>query len=384
MHLSLETENKNTAAQRAADIYISLRANGWEQTLQKFRKTKAEKQVDVTVGEFLQAVRKNCRMEDRTRTGYETCLRRIVSDVFKIQGDRYDYRAGGRDAWIQKVEARKLAELTPEKVKQWQIKFLNDADPDPISQRRAKVSCNTALRQAKSLFSAKVLAALETIVELPTPLPFSKVEYSERQSLKYQGGLDIEALVGCAESELAESSPEQFKIFLLGCMAGLRRREIDLLEWSSFHWDAQEIEIKATRYFQAKSEDSYGKVQVEPELIEAFRGYRARSSGDFVIESDRPAKLASWNRYRCQPHFKALIAWLRAKGIEDDKPIHTLRKEFGSAINAHGNIHAASAALRHADIGITAQFYADKRERVTTGFGRHLKPTNVVRMEGVA
>ena len=77
-----------------------------------------------------------------------------------------------------------------------------------------------------------------------------------------------------------------------------------------------------------------------------------------------------------------MIAWLREHGVQDGKPTHTLKKEFGSAVNAHGNIQAASAALRHADIGITAQFYTDKRERVTTGFGRHLKPTNVVPMEG--
>jgi len=40
-------------------------------------------------------------------------------------------------------------------------------------------------------------------------------------------------------------------------------------------------------------------------------------------------------------------------------------------------------ALRHADIGITAQFYADSRKRVTTEFGRLLKsaPPNVVSID---
>jgi hypothetical protein len=64
--------------------------------------------------------------------------------------------------------------------------------------------------------------------------PFSKVKYSERQNLKYQSDVDIDQLIQDAESELAVSAPEEYKIFLLGCMAGLRRREIDLLEWSSF------------------------------------------------------------------------------------------------------------------------------------------------------
>jgi hypothetical protein len=56
-----------------------------------------------------------------------------------------------------------------------------------------------------------------------------------------------------------------------------------------------------------------------------------------------------------------LTGWLRDHGIEVDKPIHVLRKEFGSRINPKCDIHAASMALWHADIGITAQFYADSR-----------------------
>jgi integrase len=337
----------------------------------------------LALGEFLQAVRENCSMENGTRTGYETCLRRIVSDIFKIDGQRHDWRAGGRQAWIAKVHAVKLAKLTPEKVQQWQIAFLTGAKSDPLSQRRAKTSCNTTLRQAKSLFSANVLSCLDGVVELPSPLPFSKVKYSERQNLKYQSDVDIDRLIQDAEAELAESAPELYKIFLLGCMAGLRRWEIDLLEWSSFKWDTNEIQIKRTKYFEAKTEDSHGSVQVDPELMSVFRGYRPRASSDFVIESDLEPSSAEWNRYRCQPHFRALAGWLREHGIEGDKPIHVLRKEFGSRINENGDIHAASMALRHADIGITAQFYADSRKRVTTAFGHLLKgePANVVSID---
>jgi integrase len=383
MWMSLGTSVKSEAANKALAIYRSLTANGWELTLAKYKPAMTEKKIDVTLGEFLQAVRENCSMENGTRTGYETCLRRIVSDIFKIDGQRHDWRAGGRQAWIAKVHAVKLAKLTPEKVQQWQIAFLTGAKSDPLSQRRAKTSCNTTLRQAKSLFSANVLSCLDGVVELPSPLPFSKVKYSERQNLKYQSDVDIDRLIQDAESELAASAPELYKIFLLGCMAGLRRREIDLLEWSSFKWDTNEIQIKRTKYFEAKTEDSYGSVQVDPELMSVFRGYRPRASSDFVIESDLEPSSAEWNRYRCQPHFRALAGWLREHGIEGDKPIHVLRKEFGSRINENGDIHAASMALRHADIGITAQFYADGRKRVTTDFGRLLKsaPVNVVAID---
>jgi hypothetical protein len=49
-----------------------------------------------------------------------------------------------------------------------------------------------------------------------------------------------------------------------------------------------------------------------------------------------------------------------------------LRKEFGSQINAVHGIHAASRALRHADIAVTNQFYADSQARVRLGLGHLL------------
>ena len=89
-----------------------------------------------------------------------------------------------------------------------------------MSQRQAKVNVNSFLRRARSLFSDKITRHLK--VELPDPLPFSDVAFEPRQSL--------------------------------------------------------------TEYFLPKSEDSIGDVQVDPELMEIFRDYRARRPWDrFVV-----------------------------------------------------------------------------------------------------
>jgi hypothetical protein len=54
------------------------------------------------------------------------------------------------------------------------------------------------------------------------------------------------------------------------------------------------------------------------------------------------------------------------------KPLHTLRKEFGSVVcDLHG-IYAASLSLGHANIGITARYYLDKKGRTTVGLGHLL------------
>jgi hypothetical protein len=56
-----------------------------------------------------------------------------------------------------------------------------------------------------------------------------------------------------------------------------------------------------------------GELPVEPEILELFRGWRARATGEFVLESDRPPRSLDYEYYRCEPTFKTLVEWLRSK-----------------------------------------------------------------------
>ena len=89
-------------------------------------------------------------------------------------------------------------------------------------------------------------------------------------------------------------------------------------------------------------------------MVSYFQEQMPKSQSEFVIKSKAaPMAAPHWNRYRCDGHFKALLVWLRAKGVTARNPLHTLRKEFGSLINQKFGIFAASAALRHSGIAIT-------------------------------
>jgi integrase len=81
----------------------------------------------------------------------------------------------------------------------------------------------------------------------------------------------------------------------------------------------------------------------------------------------------TYQYYRCQELFERLTIWLRENGVKDNKPLHVLRKEYGSQICAIHGIHAASRALRHADIRVTNEYYTDSRVRVTPEMGHLLK-----------
>jgi hypothetical protein len=100
-----------------------------------------------------------------------------------------------------------------------------------------------------------------------------------------------------------------------------------------------------------------------------------------IVSSIDPSVPYQW--YRCQGVFDALVAWLRAKGVQGQKPFHQLRKLYGSALSARHGIHAAPIGLRHSDIRTTTEHYADSRIRLTPGFGAVLSGADVSAWPGI-
>lgn len=303
-----------------------------------------------------------------TVEGYAIALRKIVSDIFGLSGDRkkYDYASGGRAEWLAQVHRITLDKITAPKIQEWKQSFLAEAGSDPLALRKARVSVNSLMRRARSLFSPKILRHIQ--IPLPSDKPFEGVEFEPRRRMKYRSRIDLRKLIEAANEDLKPAHPQCYAIFLLAVAAGLRRKEIDLLEWLSFRWDENVIRIQPTKFYHPKSEDSIGDIQVDVEIMAIFRNYFAMAKGPFVIPSSRPPRtVLRGDYYRCETQFERLSAWLRLKGVIEQKPLHALRKEFGSLVNRAHGIHAASKALRHADINVTNNFYTDSRVRVTPG-----------------
>jgi hypothetical protein len=139
-------------------------------------------------------------------------------------------------------------------------------------------------------------------------------------------------------------------------MAGLRRNEIDCLLWDQVKFDTGVIRIEPTKYYHPKSEDSIKDIDVEPELLAVLQ--EMRNGTPFVIESSAEPQSAS---YRCSYLFEKLIEWLKAHGVQGSKPLHQLRKEFGSLLADKHGIHVASLMLGRSDISVTASHYLDKK-----------------------
>lgn len=389
----LETADKTQAADRARDRFLSLVTHGWEATITKFKPRSVKSEKPATIGEWIETVKATAEFRTSTLTTYAQSLRQIAAEIENI-GDqpaldengapkrdrkrrpillsRFDYRAGGREAWIAKVQELPLSVLSDASVQRWKLEYIARAGDAPDARRRAENSAATLIRCARSLFSEKACKYAAKELILPDPLPFAGIKLPKKGKTSYVSKIDAPKLIEAANQEL---KGEQLKIFILGLFVGLRKREIDLLTWAQVDFEKAVIRIERTEFFQPKSEESNGEVDLDPETVTMLRGWRAKASGVFVVESDRePRHTVSRVNYRCEPHFEKLYAWLRGKGITARKPLHELRKELGAILASTVGIFAAQSVLRHAQISTTAAYYADKKRRISAGLGALLAP----------
>jgi integrase len=368
-YFNLHTPNKDAAAEKAVKMFRFLGDHGWEATLIKFKPEKVTNpdNLPFTVGALIEAATSLSSARQQSKGEYAKAFRRIVSEIEGIDGKgRYDAKNGGNEKWKKRVDGIPLARITPDKVQSWKNRFLEAGGEDAVARRNRVSTFNGLLSNAKALYSRKFIHFLRERVALPATLPFEGITKEKGPSLRYRSKINAEEIMVKAREELATAYPDAFKIILLAGVCGLRRSEIDYLLWDAFNFTSRELHIENSEFHQLKSEDSAGVLDLDDNLTAIFRGFHAKAKGTFVIESDGATKRKSGSgSYRCEAHWKTVIDWLKKQGVTAQKPVHELRKEIGSLIASEHGIYAASRYLRHSDIRITAQYYLDKKQRIT-------------------
>lgn len=263
----------------------------------------------------------------------------------------------------------RLDRVSPERIQAVLTARVAAARGNPVTEQRARVSAASTLRQARSLFSPRLRLPFENL-----PNPFEGVRVKAAGTRPYASTINAEMLLVRAKAELAGTDPEACKAFLLALGAGLRKAEIDALQWQQIDAHKGVIRVTTTDAFSPKTAASEGEVFVDPGLIAELDPFRQAAKGLFVLEGrNQPPRRLSYQNYRAEHTFVRLCAWLRRQGLLGPKPLHQLRKEFGSLIAASGDIHVASRQLRHSSIAITAAFHADHRRRVAPPVGEILR-----------
>lgn len=371
--VGLGSNSKEDCARAAAKFFKRLQAKGWDAArteLSPDRKTKPR--ILLTVGDLIERLRPISGARQRTFEEYAYSFRKIVREVTH-QRDTTKSRFNPKSKeWRRESDAILLARLKPDSVDEWKLKVISAAGNNPVAQGRARRNVNSFIRNARALFSRKRLKRLkERGVILPEVLPFQGVELERQGSSKYHSTFDARTLIRKAKAELAERERDAYKVILLGLGAGLRRKEIDGLRRTQLY--ADKILVESHDEFEAKTDDSEDVVYVDSGLMIELKQLLVEGATEYVIEPDKPFQSGGRSQYyRAQLTFEKVNTWLRANGVTGTKPLHTLRKEFGSIICAVADIHTASRQLRHKQISTTAAHYTDHRRRDSVPIGNFL------------
>jgi integrase len=385
---NLKSANAAIAADLAKEIYVFLIANGWEATLEKY-KPQVEKRANLKVQEFADLYREQIELVEyppipRTINRYVGCLFLIC----KFMG------------------IKRIARLTADKISAFRRKYLKKALEKKRDETSAKITCNSQMRGAAALFSEEMIKAYKAVgvdvinpftgyqfgrieIQPYTPLPREFLDGLWRDSAKLRDG-DPDAPpppkrqrrkrrkpvhgrrlrplkrtdVRWTVPDWRRPHPESYTLMLLELGVGLRREEADKAEWSWFFTDKDGrhyIEVKKTKYFTPKGKKRR-IIPVENVLWDAIHATRSDDS-PFIVPGNVPKVYTRQTEpknvpYRCEPDHRTLVAWLRKRGINDSKPCHMLRKEFGSYVATSFGIFAAQRLLGHSSPAVTEALYA--------------------------
>ena len=367
--IALGTSNAEAAAIKARDHYLAVCARGWAAAEAEFNPEMMVRRDDPTVGEFLREVEAKADLKPKTFRNYSGYFRRIVADTFGLGGssDKFSHRNGGHQAWVERVDKIRLAAVTPERIGEWQRRYVRDAEKNPVRRGSAVRSSNSYLRCARALFSKELLKKLK--VRLPEILPFHGIVIKKSRPPKYKSTINPAKLLQEARQNLAAQNPEAYKVFLLAFGAGLRKGEIDALECGHLNFDKGVVVVEPTEYHDTKTEESEAEVEIDPVLAHELKRLMPVSSEFYVVADGPPRPGLNRQYYRAESVFQSLYAWLAGQGVKSPRPLHTLRKEFGSMINSRFGLFAAMTALRHSNITTTSDYYVDNKRRIAFPVG---------------
>lgn len=372
----LDSSVKEEAAREAADLYISVLANGWpgEDDNQLSVPGISGLPEKTTIQDWCAAVKKKTKAREESVDKYGESLRTIVGEVLGTPRARKPEQRA-------KINAFLISDLTKETLMKWYDARMEKArTSDKLQSGRAQNTLRSVLANAKALFCSDVLKAMEITDEMMPKVPFSSLKLPPKVKRRYTSRFDPISLLACAVKELgneseegedAESRFEQWKIIYLALVAGLRYNEIDKLRVHDIMPAACRISIRTHDDFVPKTDSSEGDIQVNTVAAKVLEGMIKQTKGQWFIKAGVSKQSP---KYRAGLYHDAALSWLRNyeergyKPLADiPKPLHELRKEAGTLVKAAHGLDEAQRFLRHKSITTTAEFYVGSKGETNTG-----------------
>lgn len=343
---SLNTSNRKLAADLAKEIDVYLRANGWADTINKYKDEAIEPDEIRTIGDLIRNAERKSEVKPRTFRQNRGSLRRIVGFIKGIKSDdrskyRPDLERGGK--WQEKIDRIHLDSITHEMIQDWRKKQLANLHP---KERQTKgKSIDSTINQARSLWK---------YCDLQNPFSGFKWKQTAR---RFQPSTKAGELIYKAKQELEQAYPEAHKALVLCMFFGLRRSEADCLTWEQVLTQEKKIRIETTPYFSPKSENSEREIPIQESVLRDLVRWKEEGHPVFVLDGGEAKPNCPYTYYRAAETWDTLIEWLRKNGVNKRTPIHYLRGLAGSLMYETNDVYAAQRYLGHSDIRTTIGSY---------------------------
>tara|TARA_B100000073_G_scaffold284298_1_gene245529 strand:+ start:511 stop:1578 length:1068 start_codon:yes stop_codon:yes gene_type:complete len=326
MWFATKTPNKRLAEKRAKAYFQALR----EENLAAAEKLMNRNPSSITIGELMDLYEKlaTVKAAHRNRRAMERILREVGVPLTKT---------------VNSLSGRIFSDFENLRHKQ-----ANGV----LELRTAKTTVASTVRQAKSIFSKKMMQryADEGLVLDVKEFKGRSVEQGPRARFKAPKDKGLYARTLEASKKLRTDDPEAYKAYLCGYFAGMRKGEVANAKMSFFTDHA--IEIVPHGDWQPKNGEER-TVPIHQDIWAIFMELTEGKSEDDYL-------LSGCDTERLENVFRRLNAWLGEQGWNhSSKKFHELRKAYGSAVLKQGGISAAQHLLGHKDISTTDRYYTD-------------------------
>ena len=363
--ISLDTGNKKVASERAAAVYAMAKDQGWDAAVSAFgsrRKPTPPPPASATVGDVIRIIEeRGTHLRQSTKLRIYSALRVISASAAGIA--EYDSKASNVAKAIRRdaIERIDLATVTPDLVRRWQREFIAVEGDDDLRQATKKRSADGTL----AAFSRAWTAALaphyaDAALTMPSN-PAKSVRLFRLKTPRYRSDVDAGALVRDAKDQL---SGDGYRTLLLALQFGLRRAEVDRLQWQHIDLVAGQLSVEGTEAGATKTGASERTLDISPGMVAVLAEWKEEAIGDYVVAPLAALRPKRWSSYRADAAFEEVLRWLRGRGWDSAQPLHQLRKEFGSMVSMNFGVFEASEALGHSDVRVTAALYVAAKRAI--------------------
>lgn len=290
----------------------------------------------------------NLGVTQSTAREYMRSLITIVRNVLRMRGNH------PRKPRMAEVLAQPMAMLNANLLFDFKaLRLPPQLQENTSKARSAKLTANRHMRNAHALFTADRVAFLRNKdLHIPDMESFRSVTMFQHATQRYNlpPAAFMFTLVKAIITDLKDEDAEMYCAALLALHAGLRRDEIAHAKWDWFSDDPTGLVIHVRP--EAEFAPKFGlerKVKVSRWLHAELLRFKAKKGAYILPDYANDQNDAILVR---------LVAWLKANGITAIKPIHELRKWFGSFFATEYSITTAQRQLGHSTPMVTNSHYA--------------------------